>query len=56
MAGASTHDEEMENFMTAEILMPAVEDRKLQRIDHTSDRIDDAARQKPSESCHTHGI
>ena len=50
MAEASTHDEEMEDLVGAEILMLRIEDRKLQRIDHTADGIDDAAGEEPCES------
>lgn len=31
--------------------MLRIEDRKLQRIDHTADGIDDAAGKEPSEAC-----
>ena len=51
MTDASAHDEEMEDLVGAEIFMLRIEDRKLQRIDHTADGIDDAAGQKPAEPC-----
>ena len=43
MACASAHYEQMEDLMAAEILMPAVEDRQFQRIDHSPHSIDDPA-------------
>ena len=50
MAEASAHDEEMEDLVGAEIFMLRVEDRQVQRVDHTADGIDDAAGEKPCES------
>lgn len=50
MAEAAAHHEKMEDFMGAEILMPAVEDRKLQCIDDTADRIDDSSGKEPHKS------
>lgn len=43
MAHTSQHHKDMKYFVGAEILMLRIEDRKLQRIDHTADGIDDAA-------------
>ena len=51
MAGASAHYKQVENLVTAEIFMPAVEERELQRVNDTAHRIDDAACQQPSERC-----
>ena len=34
------HHKDMKYFVGAEILMLRIEDRKLQRIDHTADGID----------------
>ena len=41
----------MKYFVGTEILMLRIEDRKLQRIDHTADGIDDTAGKEPSEAC-----
>lgn len=43
VAGASGHDEEMENLVGTEVFVPGVEDRKLQRVDDPARRIDDPA-------------
>ena len=51
MAHTSQHHKDMKYFVGAEILMLRIEDRKLQRIDHTADGIDDAAGKEPSEAC-----
>lgn len=56
VACASSHDEEVKDLMASEILMLAVKERKLQRIDHSADRIDYSAGKEPSESCQGHGI
>ena len=50
VAGASAHDEQVEDLMTAEVLVSAVEQRKLQRVDHAADGVDDPACKQPSES------
>ena len=47
---ASAHDKQMKDFMGTEVLMPVIENRQLQRIDHTADGVDDTASQKPEES------
>ena len=49
VADASAHDKQVEDLMTAEVCMPAVENRQLQRIDHAADRVDHAARQEPKK-------
>ena len=41
---ASTHHEQMENFMAAEVFVKCVKYRKFQSIDYTTDGVDDAAR------------
>lgn len=51
MAHTSQHHKDMKYFVGAEIFMLRIEDRKLQRIDHTADGIDDAAGKEPSEAC-----
>ena len=51
MACTSAHHEEVEDFVAAKILMLIVENRKLQCIDHTADRVNDSAGEKPSEFC-----
>lgn len=50
MAHTSQHHKDMKYFVGAEILMLRIEDRKLQRIDHTADGIDDPTCQKPVEA------
>ena len=49
MTKASAHDEEVEDFVGAEILMAGVKDRELQRVDHTASSIYDAASKEPKE-------
>ena len=51
VAETSQHNKDVEHLMGTEILMLRIEDRKLQRIDHTADGIDDAAGKEPSEAC-----
>ena len=51
MAHTSQHYENMKYLMRSKIFMFCIEDRQLQRIDDTSDGIDDAAGQKPAEPC-----
>lgn len=51
VAGASGYDKQMENLVASEVLVSAVENGKLQSIDHTADGVDDTSCQKPSESC-----
>ncbi len=55
MANTSGHNEEMEDFVGAESFVPGVENGKLQRIDHSSDGVDDAADQQPEKSGQTQG-
>lgn len=50
MADASAHDEQMKNFVRAEIFMKGIENRKLERINYAANCIDDAACKKPPES------
>lgn len=50
MAETAAHDEEVEDLVGSEVLMPGVEDRQLQGIDHAAQGIDDAAGQKPQET------
>ena len=49
----STHHEQMENFMAAEVFVKCVKYRKFQSIDYTTDGVDDAACQKPARSVHS---
>ena len=56
MAGASSHYKEMENLMAPEIFMPGVKNRKFQGVDHAAHCINNASRQKPSESRRRHII
>lgn len=56
MAEAAAHDEEVEDFMGAEVFMPAVEERELEGIDYSTDGIDDASCQKPVEGCPGQGV
>ena len=43
VAQASRQHKQMEDLMASEVPVSAVEQRQLQRIDHASDRIDDAS-------------
>ena len=47
MADASAHYKQMEYFMRTEILMPRVENRQFEGINHAAYGIDDAAGKKP---------
>lgn len=47
MTDTSAHYKQMEYFMRAEILMPGVENRQFEGIDHAAYGIDDAAGKKP---------
>ena len=40
MTYAAAHHKQMEDFVGAEILMPGIENRQLQRIDNAARRID----------------
>lgn len=44
MADAPAHHKQMENLVRAEIFVEGVEHGKLERIDDTADRVDDATR------------
>lgn len=50
MAQASSHDEQMKNFMGTEILVSGIKDWKLQGVDHAACRVDDTTSQKPAKS------
>ena len=56
MTEAAAHDEEVKDLMAAEGRMMMVEQRQLQRIDHTADRIDDASGEQPGELRGTQGV
>ena len=47
VADTTSHDEQMEDFMGAEIFVMGVEDGEFQRIDHAAYSVDDAACQEP---------
>ena len=49
MAGASAHYKQVENLVTAEIFMPAVEERELQCVNDTADCIYNSTGKKPVE-------
>lgn len=49
MADAARHDEQMEDFVRAEISVLRIENRKLQRIDDAAYGVEDAAGQKPQK-------
>ena len=40
----STHHEQMENFIAAEVFVKCVKYRKYQSKDYTTDRVEEAAR------------
>lgn len=50
MACTAAHDKQVKDFMTAEVLMLYVKNRKLERIYDAACRIDDAACKEPQES------
>lgn len=50
VADTSAQNEQVEDLVTAEILMPAIEDRQFQCVDNAADSIYNTAGQKPSES------
>ena len=56
MAGASQHDEDMKDLMRTEIFVPGVKNRELQAVNNTTDRINDAAGQKPSKTGSGKGV
>lgn len=43
VADAAAHNKQMKDLMGTEVLMPVIENRQLQRIDHTADGVDDTA-------------
>ena len=49
VADASSHDEQVENLVGAEVPVLRVEKRKLQRIDHTARRINQPSGEKPQK-------
>ena len=49
MASAPAHYKEVEDLVAAEVLMPVVEKRQLQRVDDAAHRIDDTAGKEPAE-------
>ena len=51
MAEAAAHHKQMENLMTAETFWKLVKYRQLKTVKDASDSVNDAACQKPSESC-----
>ena len=50
MAGASSHDEQMKNFMQSEILPVVFKPWKLQGVDDAAYGVNDTAGQKESEA------
>src|SRR5699024_6823417 len=54
VAGASAHDKKVEDLVAPEVFVPAVKDRKLQRIDDAAHSVNDSACQQPSECCGGH--
>lgn len=51
MTSAAAHNEEVEDFVAAEILVLQIENREFERIDDTTGSIDDTTGKKPYESC-----
>ena len=56
MTYASAHDEEVEYFVGAEVLVFCIEDWQLQGIDDTTNGVDDAACQQPQERRRGQGL
>lgn len=56
VAETPAHYKKMEYFMTSEILVPVIEDWKLQCIDDAADGIDNPSGQQPAKGCCRHGI
>lgn len=56
MAEASNHDENVEDFVAAEVFVFVVENRELQGIDDSADGVDDSACEEPAESSRCEGI
>ncbi len=52
MTGTAAHDKQVEDLMAPKVLMLQIKEWELECVDNTADRIDDAARKKPHESCH----
>lgn len=50
VAGASQHDENMEDFVGAEIFMPLVKQGDLQAVYDAADGVDNSSGQQPSET------
>ena len=50
MAGASSHNKQMKNFMGTEPGVSGVEQRKLQRVNDAAHGVNNTAGQKPEES------
>ncbi len=46
---ASAHDKQMKDFMGAEVFVQLIEYRKLQRVDHTADCVEDASCEQPGK-------
>ena len=53
VACASGHHKQMKDLMASEIFVLTVKDRKLQRIDHAANGVDDTTGQQPYESRRT---
>ena len=51
MTQASPHDEQMKNFMGAEVLVSGIKNRKLQGVDNAAYGIDDASGEEPAKGC-----
>lgn len=45
----AAHDKQVEDLVRSEISVPGIEDRQLERVDHTAHRINDTSGQQPSE-------
>src|SRR5699024_3051098 len=54
VAGASAHDKKVEDLVAPAVFVPAVKDRKLQRVDDAAHSVNDSACQQPSECCGGH--
>lgn len=56
VAEASSHYEEMENFVGAEVFVFGIEDGQLQRIDDAAYGVNDAACQQPPKGGRGKGL
>ncbi len=56
MTDASSHYEEMKNFMGAKVGMFGVEDREFQRVDNASDCVNDTSGEEPQECAGRKGM